>query len=167
MQEIEIDSVNLECRQSTFEEIYDIWHDQLWPGRKSKISSMSSLSWVQPREIIKDMTIYKKYTPSFWVIKHGNEIVGVNSGFRTEEKIYRSRGLYVYPEHRKQGLAAILLRQAILQGKKEECHWIWSLPRKTALPAYTRVGFKKRGKWLDKDVEFGPNCLVTRQLIYK
>ena len=60
-----------------------------------------------------------------------------------------------------------LEKKAILQGKKEECHWIWSLPRKTALPAYTRVGFKKRGKWLDKDVEFGPNCLVTRQLIYK
>ena len=73
----------------------------------------------------------------------------------------------MYRDYRGQGLSAILLRQAILQGKKEQCHWIWSLPRKTALSAYQRVGFKKRGKWLDKEVEFGPNCLATRQLIYK
>jgi len=164
---MEIPSQNFECTESTFEEIYDTWYDQLWPGRKSKISSMSSLYWAQPRTITKDMSIYEKYAPTFWVIKHGDEIVGVNSGFKTEEKVYRSRGLYVYPDHRNQGFSAILLRQTILQGKKEGCHWIWSLPRKAALPAYQRVGFKKRGKWLDKEVEFGPNCLVTRQLIYK
>ena len=164
---IEIPSINYECVVSTFEEIYDIWHDQLWPGRISKIESMSSLYWKSPRTVIKDKTIFKKYTPSFWAIKHGDEIIAVNSGFKTEERIYRSRGLYVYPDYRGQGLSAILLRQAILQGKKEQCHWIWSLPRKTALSAYQRVAFKKRGKWLDKEVEFGPNCLATRQLIYK
>ena len=163
----EIASINYECVVSTFEEIYDIWHDQLWPGRISKIESMSSLYWKSPRTIIKDKTIFEKYTPSFWVIKHGDEIVGVNSGFKTEETIYRSRGLYVYPDYRGQGLSAILLRQAILQGKKEGCHWIWSMPRKAALPVYQRVGFKKRGKWLEEEVEFGPNCLATRQLIYK
>ena len=37
----------------------------------------------------------------------------------------------------------------------------------TALKTYESVGFKKRGKWIDKGVEFGPNCLATRQLIYK
>ena len=31
---------------------------------------------------------------------------------------------------------------------------------------YTIVN-KKRGKWFEHGVEFGPNCLVTRQLIYK
>ena len=164
---IEIPSINYECVVSTFEEIYDIWHDQLWPGRISKIESMSSLYWKSPRTVIKDKTIFKKYTPSFWAIKHGDEIIAVISGFKRDERIYRSRGLYVYPDYRGQGLSAILLRQAILQGKKEQCHWIWSLPRKTALSAYQRVGFKKRGKWLDKEVEFGPNCLATRQLIYK
>ena len=165
MEEINLDTY--ECIESSFEEIYDVWYDHLWPGRISKIESMSSLYWESPRTITKDKTIFKKYSPKFWVVKHGDEILAVNSGFKTEEKIYRSRGLFVHKDYRGQGLSAILLRQAILQGKKEQCHWIGSVPRKTALSAYQRVGFKKRGKWLDKEVEFGPNCLATRQLIYK
>ena len=30
---------NFECILSSFEEIYPIWHDKLWPGRISKIES--------------------------------------------------------------------------------------------------------------------------------
>ena len=159
---------NFECILSSFEEIYPIWHDKLWPGRISKIKPISILYWQMPNKIIKDSLI-KKYSSTFWVVKDNKKIIGVNSGFRTDEKVYRSRGLYVDSAYRRQGISQILLRQAILQGKKEECHWIWSMPRKSALPAYQKVGFKKRGKWLDEDegVEFGPNCLVTRQVLYK
>ena len=164
---MELSLKKFECVESTFEEIYDIWYNKLWPGRISKIEPMSSLYWESPRTITKNKIIFKKYSPKFWIIKYGDELVGCNSGFRTEEKIYRSRGLYVDLEYRGQGLSQILLRQAILQGKSEGCHWIWSLPRKTALPAYQKIGFKKRGKWLDEGVEFGPNCLATRQIIYK
>ena len=157
----------MECIQSTFDEIYDIWHDKLWPNRISKIEPMSSLYWKQPRTIIKDKTIFDKYTPTFWIIKSEHEIIGVNSGFRTGEKVYRSRGLYVDVKYRGQGLSQILLRHVVDQGKREDCHWIWSMPRKTVLPVYQKMGFKKRGKWLEEGVEFGPNCLATRQIIYK
>ena len=160
---------NFECILSSFEEIYPIWHDKLWPGRISEIQPMSILYWEMPTKIIKDSSIFEKYPSTFWVVKDNKKIIGVNSGFRTDEKVYRSRGIYVDSAYRRQGISQILLRQAILQGKKEECHWIWSMPRKSALPAYQKVGFKKRGKWLDEDegVEFGPNCLVTRQVLYK
>ena len=157
----------MKCVQSTFDEIYDIWHDKLWPDRVSKIKPLSSLCWQLPNTIIKDKTIFDKYSPTFWTIKEGDKIVGVNSGFRTGEKNYRSRRLYVDEEYRKKGLSQILLGQAILQGKREECHWIWSMPHKIALPAYQKIGFKKRGKWLEEGVEFGSNCLATRQIIYK
>ena len=157
---------NFECILSSFEEIYPIWHDKLWPGRISKIKPISILYWQMPNKIIKDSLI-KKYSSTFWVVKDNKKIIGVNSGFRTDKKVYRSRGLYVDSAYRRQGISQILLRQAILQGKKEECHWIWSMSRKSALPAYQKVGFKKRGKWLDEGVEFGPNCLVTRQVLYK
>jgi len=158
---------NMKCEISSFEEIYPIWHDKLWPGRISKIEPLSSLYWCFPNKIIKDNSIFEKYSPTFWVVKDNEKIIGVNSGFRTDEKVYRSRGLYVDSAYRRQGISQILLRQAILQGKKEECHWIWSMPRKSALPSYQKIGFKKKGKWLDEGVEFGPNCLTTRQIIYK
>ena len=157
------------CTKSTFEEIYLIWMVELWPGRISKIKPLSCLYWKQPRTIIKDESIFDKYSPTFWALKQGDIIIGVNSGFKTGEKVYRTRGLWVDPNYRGQGLAQILLRESILQGKVEKCHWIWSMPRKSALSAYQKVGFKKRGKWLDADegVEFGPNCLATRQVLYK
>ena len=158
---------NFECILSSFEEIYPVWDNKLWPGRISKIKPMSILYWEMPTKIIKDSSIFEKYPSTFWVVKDEEKIIGVNSGFRTDEKVYRSRGLWVDPAYRRQGISQILLWQAILQGKKEECHWIWSMPRKSALPAYQKIGFKKRGKWLDEGVEFGPNCLSTRQIIYK
>jgi len=153
--------------ESTFEEVYPIWKNELWLGRISKIESMSSLCWKQSSSIIKDHSIFDNYTPTFFVIKEDNQIVGVNSGFKTSEKIYRSRGLWVKEEYRNKGYGQVLLMQAIIQGKSEDCHWIWSMPRKSALKTYEGVSFKKKGKWIDHGVEFGPNCLVTRQLIYK
>ena len=158
---------NFECILSSFEEIYPIWHDELWPGRISKIEPMSSLCWQLPNKIVKDGSIFEKYSPTFWVVKDDIKIIGINSGFRTSDKVYRSRGLYVDPTYHNQEISQILLKQAILQGKKEYCHWIWSMSQKSALPAYQKIGFKKRGKWLDESIEFGPNCLVTRQIIYK
>ena len=161
------DLQHFECILSSFEEIYSIWRDKLCPERISKIKPMSSLCWQLPNEIIKDNSIFERYSPTFWVVKDNEKIIGVNSGFKTSDKVYRSRGLYVDIEYRKQGISQILLRQTILQGKKEECHWIWSMPRKTALPVYQKIGFKKRGKWLKEGVEFEPRCLTTRQIIYK
>ena len=154
----------MEARESTFEEVYPIWNEELWPGRVSKIESMSSLYWKQPREIIKDSSIFDKYTPSFFVIKEDNKIVGVNSGFRTDERIYRSRGLWVREEYRTKGYGKTLLMQAIIQGKSEDCHWIWSMPRKSALETYESVGFNKIGEWLNDTVEFGPNAVAYKYL---
>ena len=158
---------NMKCEISSFEEIYPIWHDKLWPGRISKIEPMSSLCWRLPNKIVKDSSIFESYSPIFWTVKDNRKIIGINSGFRTSDKVYRSRGLYVDPTYHNQEISQILLRQTILQGKKEECHWIWSMSQKSALPAYQKVGFKKRGKWLDEDMEFEQSCLVNRQILYK
>ena len=117
---------NFECILSSFEEIYPIWYDKLCPGRISKIEPMSSLCWRLPSKIVKDGSIFESYSPTFWVVKDNwavkdnEKIIGVNSGFRTDEKVYRSRGLYVDSAYRRQGISQILFRQAILQGKKEE-----------------------------------------------
>jgi hypothetical protein len=39
------------------------------------------------------------------------------------------------------------------------------MPRKTALLAYNKVGFKMIGDWFDEGVEFGPNCLAIMKLL--
>ena len=96
------DLQHFECILSSFEEIYPIWRDKLCPERISKIKPMSSLCWQLPNEIIKDNSIFERYSPTFWVVKDNEKIIGVNSGFKTSDKVYRSRGLYVDLEYRNQ-----------------------------------------------------------------
>ena len=50
------------------------------------------------------------------------------------------------------------------QAKKEKCDAVWSMPRKSALPAYEKFGFVKQGDFFDEGVEFGPNCWVLKRL---
>jgi len=161
-----------EYLQTTFDNIYDLWNEGLWPNRVSKIEDRSALSF--------DVILWKKYgnisitkqreriweyKPTFWVVRENNKIIGVNSGFKTNENIYRSRGLYVIPEKRGQGISRMLLKLTIETAKKEECEVIWTMPRKSALPAYESVGFNKIGGWIDEGVEFGPNCIAIKQIL--
>jgi GNAT superfamily N-acetyltransferase len=158
--------------QTTFEKIYDIWDEGLWPGRVSKIEHMSALKWNPGMwedccniSVTKDRSIFDKYEPTFWVVREDDDIIGVNSGFRTSDDIYRSRGLYVKPEKRGEGLSKMLLKLTIQTAKIEECRIIWTMPRKDALFAYESVGFRKIGGWINKTVEFGPNCIAINELL--
>ena len=95
-----------------------------------------------------------------------DKIIGVNSGFETglsEQSYYRSRGLWVNPKHRKQGVASMLLNATIEDAQKKECDWIWTCPRKGALAAYRSVGFIKVSEWFS-DSQYGPNCIAARYL---
>ncbi len=92
------------------------------------------------------------------------ELVGVNSGHRTTDAQYRSRGIWVDPSYRKHGVAQILFTMTEHQAILEECNMIWSIPRKSALPAYTKFGFKTVGDYFDEGMEFGPNIYVSKDL---
>jgi GNAT superfamily N-acetyltransferase len=158
--------------ETTFENIYDLWNEGLWPSRVSKIESRSSLSWDARLwegygniYITKNKERIWKYKPTFWVARSEGKLIGVNSGFKTNDDIYRSRGLYVSPEHRGVGVSKMLLKLTINSAKQGGCRIIWTMPRKSALPAYESVGFRKIGGWIDEGVEFGPNCIAINELL--
>ena len=65
----------------TFQDIKGIWNEKLWPNRKSTIKEMSSMQYLDGF----DMAIYDKYKPTFFIVKHEQDIVGVNSGHRTKD----------------------------------------------------------------------------------
>ena len=161
-----------EYSETTFEEIYDLWNEGLWPNRVSKIESRSSLSWdariwegYGNISITKQKETIWKYEPTFWAARSEGKLIGVNSGFRTNVNIYRSRGLYVNPEYRGEGVSKMLLKLTINSAKQEECRIIWTMPRKNSLFAYENVGFRKIGGWIDKGVEFGPNCIAINEIL--
>jgi len=88
----------------TFDDILPIWKDKLWPGRESEIKPTNGIKFMGgfDKEI-------ENNTPTFFGAFINDELVGVNSGFGTGIYSYRSRGLYVEPEHRKQKIAQSLL----------------------------------------------------------
>jgi len=145
---------------ATFEDIYPTWDEHLWPDRKSPIKEMSSMTYDGDY----DMSIYKKYKPTFFIVRDGYTVVGVNSGHRTHNDHYRSRGLYVNTNYRRMGMSTLLLNATIDQAIKENCSIVWTYPRLTSIRAYKKVGFRRISGWKNEDMEFGPNCLCVKNI---
>ena len=148
----------------SFETISHVWQKYLWQNRVSPIETHSAMTWpFDGNPIEYDMDIFN-YEPTFFAVFQRQEIIGVNSGHRTKDNIYRSRGIWVRPEYRKKGISKMLFDETEKQAIKEGCNMIWSIPRKSALPAYTKFGFETVGNFFDEGMEFGPNIYVTKDL---
>jgi GNAT superfamily N-acetyltransferase len=128
-----------------FKDIEPVWRERLWPGRTSAIETHSAMTWPFGNVAAKfDMTIFD-YPATFFAAYSDNKLVGVNSGHKTTDTLYRSRGLWVDPDYRKLGIAQLLFSSTEMQARLEGCSAIWSIPRKTALPSYQRFGFETVG----------------------
>lgn len=125
--------------------ILGVWQKELWPNRASAIETHSAMTWpyenTQPEH---DMRVFD-YTPYFIGVYDNQILVGVNSGHRTSANHFRSRGLWVHPKYRRQGISQILFQLTEEAAQLEGANMIWSVPRKTALPAYQRAGFETVG----------------------
>ena len=131
-----------------FNTIKTIWENNLWPNRTSAIETHSVMTWPyegNPEQY--DMDIFN-YPATFWGAYLDNKLVGVNSGHKTTDEQYRSRGIWVDPEYRKRSVAQMLFLMTAHQAKVEGCEMLWSIPRKIALPAYTKFGFETVGDYI-------------------
>jgi len=154
----------MESKTISFEQITEVWHKELWPSRVSPIETHSAMTWPFDGNPIEfDMDIFN-YEPTFFGVFDNQKLVGVNSGHRTKDNVYRSRGIWVNPEYRKKGISKILFLMTESQAIREECNLIWSIPRKSALGAYTRFGFETVGDFFDEGMEFGPNIYVKKDI---
>jgi|TARA_R110002124_G_scaffold135311_1_gene298245 GNAT superfamily N-acetyltransferase len=149
----------------SFDTILPIWQDKLWPNRQSAIEPVSAMTWPfegSPEPI--DMRIFD-YKPVFWGVYKDNKLVGVNSGHRTGNTQYRSRGIWVDPDYRGQGIAQRLFTLTEHQALVEGCLLVWSIPRKTALSSYTKFGFETVGGYIETETA-DANIYVKKFLPY-
>jgi GNAT superfamily N-acetyltransferase len=105
-----------------------------------------------------DMT-NKTYTASFFGYAVNDKIVAVNSGHRCSDNSYRSRGLYVSPEFRKQGIGQKLLIATINQALDEGCKFIWSYPKKSSWGTYAASGFELASEWHQSELDINAYCI--------
>lgn len=140
--------------QISFREIYPVWRKHLWPDRTSMIESTSAMSFLGGFDL-KNMSS----APSFLAyIDKNDNILGVNSGHRCMDNSYRSRGLYVFPEYRNQGIGKILLLETIEIAKREECGYVWSFPRHSSWSVYSSAGFMLSTDWFESENGINAYC---------
>lgn len=120
--------------------IYPIWEKYLWPERTSPIKSHSAMMYLNGHS----MKNYD-YRPSFLGYFKDNSLIGVNSCHKCSDGSLRSRGLWVHPDHRNQGIGYKLLKQTI--EFKGNATFVWSYPRKSSWRTYENVGFYLTSDW--------------------
>lgn len=119
-----------------------IWKNYLWPNRLSKIEPNSAMIYKSGYDMYNMTT-----TPTFFGYYINDQLVGVNSGHSCTDNMYRSRGLWVFPEYRGIGIGKQLLVETINQAKREDARMIWSFPKQTSWKTYNSVGFRLDSDW--------------------
>lgn len=144
----------------SFLDVLPVWQDRLWPGRHSSIEPVSAIN----EEGSIDMNLMQS-NPTFWSATHSFSKltpIGVVSGYKTSPLSYRSRGLFVDQELRRNKIATRLLESVFSKAKSENCHSVWTMARQTALPFYQAIGFEVSKKITH--FEFGPHFMCVKSL---
>jgi GNAT superfamily N-acetyltransferase len=148
---------------TNFDTVEQVWRERLWPDRVSAIETHSAMTWPYDGNNLEyDMDIFK-YPASFFAVWDEEKLIGVNSGHKTTNTLYRSRGLWVDPDYRKQGIAQILFDATETAARLEGCTAVWSIPRRTALSAYQRFGFNTVGNFFGTETSEA-NIYVIKNL---
>lgn len=146
-------------KEITWNEILDIWSKHLWPNRVSPIQPNSAMCYLEGHDMFNKQT-----TPIFFAYKTDGKIVGVNSGHATNNNTYRSRGLWVHPDFRNQGIGKELLLATINRAVNEKAEMIWSLPRQTSWNTYKSAGFELSSDWIKTETS-DSNAYCFRKLV--
>lgn len=149
----------LKIKEITFDEILPFWKI-LWSHIDFDITPKHSRLLLKGLD--ERILINYNWKPTFFGVIEDDKIVGVNSGFKTDDIQYRSRGLFVITEFRMKGIATQLLQSTYNQAKKEDCKILWSYPRLEALNVYLKFGFQKVSCF--EENEFGTNCYVIKRV---
>ena len=139
----------------SFDEILHIWKQFLWPDRISPIETNSAMRFLGGYDIESMST-----PASFFAYMIDNRIVGVNSGHLCKDNSYRSRGVYVFPEHRKSGVGTELLIATINQGRIENASYAWSYPRQSSWNTYKSAGYELASEWELSETSTNAYCKI-------
>ena len=139
-----------------FETIQKVWRENLWVDGDSADKRYNRIKI--DGKFDQDMA---EKTVMYWAYKLDDEIVGVNSGYKSCENYYRSRGLWVTPRFRGAGFAKSLLDVVIGESIFWNCKYVWSYPREESLGVYESMGFKKQGDF--EVADYGFNCIAIKE----
>ena len=147
----------MNIKKITFDEIIPFWC-KLWPN--SVLQPTSSMVYLGGY----DINITKNFAPSFFAIEKDDSVIGVVSGHRSNREFYRLRGIYIDKDYRGRCYSKHLFEAIDIQAKQENCNFVWSFPRKDSLYSYLKANFQQTSHFIDKDIDYGPNCYVLKEV---
>jgi GNAT superfamily N-acetyltransferase len=147
----------MNIKKVSYEDILPLWK-KLWPN--STIHKQSSMMYLGGN----DTRIYDLYNPSYFGLVINNNIIGCMSGHRSTREYYRIRGLYLLEEYRGKKLSKYLFDKSEEQALQENCNFIWSYPKHSAIHAYEKAGYEQTSSWLVHDITHESNCYVGKKL---
>lgn len=147
-----------------WEDILPVWKNQLWPDRKTPIEPVSAMCFLGNYDMDNMLT-----KPVFYGYYKNDLLVGVNSGHSCpRSNSYRSRGLWVHPQHRRQGIGKALLDVTIAEAFNSGHDMVWSFPRKASWPVYQSAGFSLRSDWNKSETsDFNAYCSLFQKSILR
>lgn len=138
----------MDIREITFEEIKPYWNI-LWKNYVDEGYDISKVNiWTQKNycyRILKHFNneqLVDLLKPTYIAYFVDDDIVGVESGYKTNIDYYRIRGLWVDKSYRNKKIATELVKW--FENKSKE-KYIWTIPRQTSLEFYLKLGFKITG----------------------
>ena len=147
----------MEVTFTDFSSVFSVWRQYLWPKRLEPIASRSSLLFKKGHDLN-----YLSAEVFFVKLEREGKIIGVCSGQKTQELEFRSRGLWVAKEFRRQGLASRLFLFVEEEAKKRGAKHLWTLARHSAKEFYQAMQMKDCGK--TQQFEYGPHFWMSKKL---
>ncbi len=149
----------LHFTETSFEDVFKIWSQHLWPKRLSPIETVSH---IDIDGSIDDGIINYTNTAKFFCMKNSNNIIiGVLSHHHTAKNRVRLRGLWVSPEFRGKGVGSELIMRTILSASKN-ANEIWLMSRAVNTEYYKKFGFLDH-KYTDM-YEYGPHLIMKKNI---
>lgn len=127
----------MKIETTTYSVIKDVWEFYVWPKQRP----IFPVDPQQYRSNI-DNNIISKYSPTYFIIKKDNIIIGAIGGHRTTSVLYRVRGLFIDPDvEDKTFITNALLNSATMQAKKEGCRHLWNIINDDSV--FESLGFER------------------------
>jgi len=148
-------TLSVVTKKIDYETICKLWKN-LWPDRDPPETSAMMFPEGYSQKA-------KQNPPTHWGLFVDDELVGVNSGHKTSDTHYRSRGIWVEPDHRNKGYSSLLFECVFDQAFEEGCEYVWSCPKKEAAVIYTNNGFEIVSDWIELD--YGSNAYAIIKIV--
>lgn len=145
----------VEIRALGFDDVSPLWH-KAWPDNPANVKPVNTATFMFTYGI----NGYDSRIPFGEIHFYGafveGLLVGVNSCYKSTPTYWmRTRGLYVEPEFRGNGIGGQLIDHGLALASEYKCSYLWGYPRCTSWPLWKSKGFKATGKITTFD--YGPH----------